>query len=228
MTVTLTGTSLTLDDLVSVAREGALVRLADDVPGRVDAGRAIVERTLDGDPVYGLTTGVGVRKRIRVAPEELPEFNRRSILEHRVGQGAPAPAEVVRAQLLLVANGFARGTAGVRLELVEHLVARLNAGDVPEVRTLGSVGMADLPANADLAHGILHGFELAAKEGLALLNHNAFSTALTALALADAQRLLRTAIVAAGLDLEALGGNLGILHTPSAELRAAQIGRAHV
>jgi histidine ammonia-lyase len=224
MTVALTGSALTLEELMSVARDGARVRLADDVPDRVHAGRAVVERALDGDPVYGLTTGVGVRKRIRVAPEELPEFNRRSILEHRVGQGEPAPAEVVRAQLLLVANGFARGTSGVRLELVEHLVERLNAGDVPVVRTLGSVGMADLPANADLAYGILDGFELAAKEGLALLNHNAFSTALTALAFIDAERLVRTALVAAGLDLEALGGNLGILHTPSAELRAALAG----
>ena len=98
------------------------------------------------------------------------------ILEHRVGQGDPAPDDVVRAQLLLVVNGFARGTAGVRLELVEHLLARLNDGATAVVRMLGSIGMADLPANADLAYGVLDGFELAAKEGLALLDHNAFST----------------------------------------------------
>jgi histidine ammonia-lyase len=214
MTVTLTGDTLTLDDLLAVARDGASVELSADVAGRVHAGRAIVERALAGEsPVYGLTTGVGVRKRTRVEPDDLAEFNRRLILEHRVGQGDPAPADVVRAQLLLVVNGFARGTSGVRLELLEYLVARLNAGPSPVVRTLGSIGMADLPANADLAHSVLGGFALAAKEGVALLDHNAFSTALAALALVDATRLLDTLDAAAALDLEALGGNLSTLET---------------
>ncbi|MDP9261261.1 MAG: aromatic amino acid lyase, partial [Actinomycetota bacterium] len=214
MTVTLTGDTLTLGDLLAVARGEARVELAADVAGPVRRGRAIVERLLaDESPVYGLTTGVGVRKRTRVEPEDLAEFNRRLILEHRVGQGDPAPADVVRAQLLLVVNGFARGTSGVRLELLEHLVAQLNDGPPPVVRMLGSIGMADLPANADLAYGALDGFELAAKEGLALLSNNAFSTALAALALSDAARLLDTLDVAAALDLEALAGNLSTLES---------------
>ena len=213
MAVTLSGDTLRLDDLLAVARSGTAVELGEDVAGRVRAGRAIVERSLASDEaVYGLTTGVGVRKRTRVAPGELAEFNRRLILEHRVGQGDPASADVVRAQLLLVANGFARGTAGVRLELLDHLVAQLNAGVAPTVRLLGSIGMADLPANADLAHGVLDGFALAAKEGLALLSTNAFSTALAALALADALRLSAALDVAAALDLEALGANVSALH----------------
>jgi histidine ammonia-lyase len=212
MTVTLTGSDLSLDDVVAVARGEATVELAASVAERVARGRAIVEDALDGEPVYGLTTGVGVRKRTRVDADELAEFNRRLILEHRVGQGDPAPRDVARAQLLLVANGFARGTSGVRLELVERLVGALNSGVVPEVRLLGSVGMADLPANADLAHSVLDGFELAAKEGLSLLGSNAFSTALSALALVDALRLLDTLDVAAALDLEALSGNVSPLH----------------
>jgi histidine ammonia-lyase len=213
MPVTLSGDTLSLDGLLAVARGGEQVDLGADVAARVRAGRTIVEQSLGGDEtVYGLTTGVGVRKRTRVEPGELAEFNRRLILEHRVGQGEPAPADVVRAQLLLVANGFARGTAGVRLELLEQLVAALNRGVEPRVRTLGSVGMADLPANADLAHGVLDGFELAAKEGLALLGSNAFSTAYGALALADALRLRTVLDVAAALDLEALAGNVSPLH----------------
>ena len=212
MTVTLTGSDLSLDDVVEVARGEAQVSLGPSVAERVARGRAIVESALGGDPVYGLTTGVDVRKRTRVGADDLAEFNRRLILEHRVGQGDPAPRDVVRAQLLLVVNGFARGTSGIRLELVEHLVGALNTGVVPDVRLLGSIGMADLPANADLAHGVLDGFELAAKEGLALLGSNAFSTALGALALVDALRLLSTLDVAAALDLEALAGNVSPLH----------------
>jgi histidine ammonia-lyase len=71
--------------------------------------------------------------------------------------------------------------------------------------------MADLPANADLAHGVLGDFELAAKEGLALLGSNAFSTALAALALADAERLRSVLDVASALDLEALAANVSTL-----------------
>jgi histidine ammonia-lyase len=212
VTITLTGTGLTLDDVLRVARSGERVDLGDGVAERVRDGRAVVERALTHDDlVYGLTTGVGVRKRTRVEPGELAEFNRRLILEHRVGQGPPASPEVVRAQLLLVANGFARGTGGVRLELLERLVALLNDGPLPAVRTLGSVGMADLPANADLAYGVLDGLELAAKEGLALLDHNGFSTALASLAAADATRLLGALEVAGALDLEAFGANLSSL-----------------
>src|SRR5436190_2022625 len=224
MTIELSGGTLSLADLVRVARDGARVELAQEAADRVREGRAIVEQLLDGDPVYGLTTGVGVRKRVRVPLQALAEFNRRTLPEHRVGQGPHAPADVVRAQLVLVANGFARGTAGVRLELVEHLVARLNDGALPEVRMLGSVGMADLPANADLAHGVLDGLVLAAKEAISLLNHNAFSTALAALAFVDADRLARAALVAAALDLEALGGNLSILHVSGDDLRAVLAG----
>lgn len=221
MTVALTGSSLTIDDVIRVARESERAELDAAVEARVRKGRRIVERALaGGEAVYGLTTGVGVRKRTRVGVEELAEFNRRLILEHRVGQGDSAPEEVVRAQLLLVANGFARGTAGVRVELLDRVLAVLNEGPLPVVRTLGSVGMSDLPANADLALGVMDGIELAAKEALALLNHDAFSTALAALAVDDATRLLRTLDVAAALDLEALGANLSILRADDGTLAA--------
>ena len=219
MTVVLTGNTLTLADVLAVARGDAAVSLDAAVAERVRHGRAIVEAAVDGEPVYGLTTGVGVRKRTRVDAGELAEFNRRLILDHRVGQGEAAPPDVVRAQLLLVANAFARGESGVRVELLEHLVAQVNSGVVPVVRTLGSIGMADLPANADLAHGVLGDFELAPKEALSLLGSNAFSTALAALALTDALRLAHALDLAAALDLEALAANVGTLHD-DAELAA--------
>jgi len=79
-------------------------------------------------------------------PDELAEFNRRLILEHRVGQGDPAPADVVRAQLLLVVNGFARGTSGVRFELLEHVdhLHRSCVWKVFELATqLGGKGLID-------------------------------------------------------------------------------------
>ena len=220
MTVALTGTSLDLASLERVASSGEAVELAEGVLERVQAGRDVVLRSLGRDEVvYGLTTGVGVRKRTRVTDDELAEFNRRLILEHRVGQGPFAPEPVVRAHLLLLANGFARGTSGVRPVLLERIVDVLNHGPLPQVRLLGSLGEADLPANADLAHGLLDGLDLEAKEGLALLCNNAFSTALAALAFGRASRLLDVVDVAACLDFEAFGANVNLLHPEVARQR---------
>jgi len=213
MTVVLTGRDLRIEDVVRIAREGARVELAPSAVEQVRRGRQIVEAALDrGDPVYGLSTGVGVHKHASPDPADQAGFNRRLLAGHRVGQGPPYPQEVVRAALVRLANGFAKGTSGVRPELVERVVAVLNDRTRIDVRMLGSIGMADLPANADLAWALTDGFEPAAKEGLALLSHNGFSTGHAALATADARRLLDVLDVAGALDLEAFAANLSILH----------------
>ena len=220
MTVVLTGGDLVLEQLVRVARDSEMVEISPDAVARMETTRAVVERVLErGVPVYGLTTGVGARKRIKVRADETEEFNRMLILNHRVGQGDLASDDVVRATLLRLANGFAKGTSGVRPELAERVVRSLNEGLLPRVRTLGSTGQSDLPQMADLAHGFLDGFLLAAKEGLALINNNAFSSASAALAVADCTRLLDALDVAGALDLEAFAANLSILHPAVAETR---------
>jgi histidine ammonia-lyase len=220
MTVVLDGASLTADELVRVARGREPVELAPAAVAGMRSARELVERVIErGDMVYGLTTGVGVRKRVPVDPEDLDEFNRKLILNHLVAAGPYAPEEVVRGAMLHLANGFARGSAGVRPELAERVVARLNDGAAPPVRMLGSIGQADLASMADLAHGLLDGFQPAAKEGLALLNSNSFSTAIATLAVSDTRRLLDTLDVAGALDLEAFVANLTILNPRIGEVR---------
>jgi histidine ammonia-lyase len=220
MTVLLDGGSLTLDEVVRVARGAEDVELAAAALERVQATRALVERALArGDTVYGMTTGVGARKRVAVPVDQLETFNRMLIASHRTGQGPFAAPQVVRAALLRLANGFASGTAGVRLELLERIVRALNEGEVPKVRMLGSIGQADLAPMADLAHGLFAESSLAAKEGLALLSNNAFSTALAALAVADAARLARALEAAGALDLEAFAANPSALHRAVGETR---------
>lgn len=220
MTVVLTGDHLTLDEVVRVAREGEHVELAPEAVGRMREARAVVERAVErGDPVYGVTTGVASRKRVRVESAEVAEFNRLLIQSHRVGQGRDAPAEVVRAALVRMANGFASGTTGVRPEIAERLAGALNDGESPRVRLLGSIGQSDLAPNADLAHSLFEGFPLAAGEALWLVNNNAFSTGFAALAVADAAHLLDVLHLAGALDLEAFGANLSILHPHVARTR---------
>lgn len=216
MTVTLTGSALTLEEVVAVARERRPVVLAHDALERMRDARAVAERVLAEGEAYGLTTGVGVRKRVRVAAEG---HDRLLVRQHRIGLGPPAPPDVVRATALRLANALAQGTTAARPELAGLVVDALNADRLPPLRTFGSVGQADLAQLADLADGLLGDAPLAPGEAIALLNQNAFSTGWGALALWDALVLLDTFDVAAALDLEAFAANLSPLDPAVPALR---------
>jgi histidine ammonia-lyase len=182
--------------------------------------RRVVETVLRrGDAVYGMTTGLGQFKRYRVAPEAIEDFNRRLIESHRVGHGPVASSDVVRATMLRMANGFAKGTVGVRPLLAERLVEALNRRREPEVRLLGSAGAADLAPLGDLAHALFADVRLQAKEGLALVNNSSFSTGFAALGLIDARSLVESMTVAGALDLEAFAANLTILDPVVGKIR---------
>jgi histidine ammonia-lyase len=220
MTVVLRGSGLTVPDVVRVARDAEAVEIAPEAVERMRETRALVERVVErGDEVYGVTTGVGARKKIRVPPEEIPAFNRRLIENHRIATGADAPADVVRATMLRHANALAKGTSGVRPEIAERIVRALNDGERPRVRMLGSLGQGDLAPMADLAAALFGDEELLAKEGIALVNSNAFSTALASLAVSDAERLVDTLDVTGAMDLEAFASNLTMLHPAIGNVR---------
>ena len=73
MTVVLDGASLTADELVRVAREREQVELAPAAVTGMRSSRELVERVIErGDTVYGLTTGVGVRKPRAAVPGPPP------------------------------------------------------------------------------------------------------------------------------------------------------------
>jgi histidine ammonia-lyase len=198
---------------VAVARAGERVELEPGAVERMRGARAVAEGALAASgPVYGLSTGVGVRKRAQVATDEQAAFNTRLILNHLVGQGDPAPEDAVRATLVVLANVFARATSSAGPALAQRVVDALDERRHPTVRLLGSLGQADLAAMGDLAHGLLgDDGALLPGEGLALLNNNAFATGMAALAVADCERLLDASLVAGALDLEAFAANLSIV-----------------
>jgi histidine ammonia-lyase len=213
MTVRLTGHSLDRDELVRVARDGERLELDDAARARMRETRAIVVTAFErGDPIYGATTAVGVLKRVNVPTDETGGYASWMILHHLVGQGPAAPTDVVRATMLRLANHLAEASAGVRPELVDRLVEALNRNETPPIRTIGSVGQADLAPLAGLAAALFDGWPLEAGEGTALLVNNAFSTGWAALAVGDAARLLDAMDVAGALSLEGIAANPTLLH----------------
>ena len=227
----LTGRDLGVEDVAAVARDRLPVALDVDARSRMAASRAVIERVVaSGDTVYGVTTGFGDLADVRISPEQTATLQRNLVRSHSAGVGEPLPEEVVRAMLLLRANALAVGLSGVRPELVDLLIAMLNAGVLPVIPSRGSVGASgDLAPLAHMALVVigegeasvqgavttgaealasagLEPIELEAKEGLALLNGTQLMAAIGALGLADARRLVLTADVVGAMSLEALMG----------------------
>lgn len=215
--ILLTGFDLTLDEVLAVARGGAPVEIDPAALETMGRARAVADRAIaEGTAAYGVTTGVGSRKSFRI---EDSGYDRLLVRQHVIAQGSPVSHEVVRATALRLANALASATTAARPELAVHVVEALNGDHLPAVRALGSIGQSDLAQMADLADGILDGFELARGEAIALLNQSAFSTAHGALAFADALALLDALDCAGALDLEALGANPDALHPAVGQVR---------
>jgi histidine ammonia-lyase len=228
----LDGRSLTVAEVVRVARDPA-ARVAVDPSARsalLQSRRLVEAAVASGQTIYGINTGFGKLANVRVAPDKLNQLQVNLIRSHAAGVGTPLPAEVVRGVMLLRANVLLRATSGVRPELVEALVAMLNAGVIPVVPEQGSVGASgDLAPLSHIALALtgegevlreggttsarqaldaagLLPFALAPKEGLAFINGTQAQTALLALLVHDARVLWRTAVGAAAMSLEALRG----------------------
>ena len=247
--VRLDGRSLTRAGLVAVAH-GAQVELAtEQLPAVARAAEFLAEQVRREEPIYGVSTGFGSNAdrllgahRVRsgagadaVNPHESlhEELQRNLIVTHAVCVGEPFAPEVVRAMLCIRINTLMRGHSGIRVETLQALAAMLNAGIVPVVPQLGSVGASGdlaplshlaivllgggeafyrgdrLPGAEALARAGLRPVTLSYKEGLALNNGTAQMLACGVLALSKLEDLLDTADLAAAMTIDAFAGRLG-------------------
>ena len=209
-TVVVDGQGLTLDAVGRIAA-GAPVRIADAAWSRIATGREVVDAMVDrGEPAYGITTGFGSQKDYALDTAEIAAFNRRVLIAHAsFAPGEAARPDVLRAAFGIQLNQFATGMSGVRPDLVQALVERLNGGVLPPVRLGSSVGASDIVGLSQAALPLLEGRELGPKEAMSLLNSNSLTLGHGALALLGARRLLGAMDLAAALSLEGLRGNPG-------------------
>ncbi|RVT53740.1 histidine ammonia-lyase [Rubrivivax albus] len=225
---------LTLDELQAIHAGGHRLMLDPLALPAVQASAAVVQRAAAGDAaVYGVNTGFGKLASTRIGAEDLATLQRNLIRSHSVGVGAPLDPPVVRLMLALKAASLGRGFSGVRPEVIDALLAVHNAGLVPWIPAQGSVGasgdlaplshmtlalMGEGEFNVDGArvpagpllreHGIAP-LELAAKEGLALINGTQTSTALALHALLSFEPVLESALVIGALTVDAARGSDG-------------------
>lgn len=213
---------LSAAEVVAVARRQARVELHSSARQAIERSAAIVAGHAAGrEPVYGVSTGFGSLATTVIPPERREELQRALIRSHAAGMGPLIEDEVVRAMMLLRARTLSMGYSGVRPELVETMVALLNAGITPPVHEHGSLGASgDLAPLAHVALALIgegpcapamtaagiQPVTLRAKEGLALINGTDGMLGMLVLAIADLDVLLRTADVVAAMTIEALLG----------------------
>lgn len=244
MPVVLDGRSLTIEDVVQVARHNAPVALAPAALERIGVCRQMLERKIVAREImYGVNTGIGELSEVVLTDEQVQQFQRYLIYNHAAGIGQPCPLEHVRAAMLSRINVHARGHSGCRPEITLTYVEMLNRGVTPVVCEKGSVGACgDLSPMSQIALTLMGEGEafykgerlpaaealqragipvpgLQARDGLAAINGSNLITGIGCLVLFDAERWVAQAEIAAAMTLEALLANMKPYQPKLHELR---------
>ena len=211
MPLYLTGNTLTIEDVVAVARQNKDVALSDQArKSMLKSYKWVREASLGDRAIYGVNTGFGSLARLRIPPEESSQLSRNLIRSHAAGVGPIAPPDVTRAMMLLRANALSKGVSGCRPLLVEYLIAFLNHNLLPVILCKGVVAPLVILLHSHISglsllvilsekrslmeRGLLppsigkNGLEpiiLEAKDGLAITNGAQLSTAISSLLCAD-------------------------------------------
>jgi histidine ammonia-lyase len=229
MAIVLDGSSLSIEKLIRIARDGEKVELDPAALERISVCRAMLEDKLKAHEImYGTNTGIGEFSEVVLDDEQVKQFQRFLIYNHAAGIGDPIPVESVRASIAGRINVHAHGNSGCRPEITQTLVELLNKGVTPVVCQKGSVGasgdLAPMSQVALLMMGEGEAFYrgermsarramdlagiavpgLHARDGLATINGSNVLTAMSALQLYD----MKQAEIAAAMTLEALIANM--------------------
>jgi histidine ammonia-lyase len=233
MTIVMTGSGLSIEKLVKVARHNEDIALHPDALSRIKSCRAMLENKIKSHEImYGVNTGIGEFSEVVLNDSQMQEFQKYLVYNHAAGIGDPAPLEYVRGAMVARVNVHAHGNSGCRPEITQTLVEMVNKGVTPFVCQKGSVGACgDLAPMAQIAllmmgegkayyrGELLDGRDalkkagilipgLHARDGLAIINGSNLLTAMSALFVYDANNWLKQAEIAAAMSLEALKANM--------------------
>ena len=231
-TMTLTPGHLSFIQLREIWQQPVKLSLDAGAIDAINASVACVNNIVaEGRTAYGINTGFGLLAQTRIATEDLQNLQRSLVLSHAAGVGEALDDAMVRLIMVLKINSLARGFSGIRLSVIEALIALVNAEVYPLIPAKGSVGASGdlaplahmsltllgegkarwqgewLPATEALKKAGLEPITLEAKEGLALLNGTQASTAFALRGLIEAQELFASATVCGALTTEAVLGS---------------------
>ena len=233
------GHSLTIEGAISVANGNNTAVLPQSARRRMEESRKGVEQIIDsGEVVYGINTGFGAMSSVRIAGDDLEQLQTNLIKSHACGVGDLMDPEHVLLMMVFRANSLAKGVSGIRPKIVDLLLGMVNNGIAPVIPRIGSLGASgDLAplshmslailgegesmvrkesgwvtmSSLDALHSVgLEPTELAAKEGLSLINGTSQMCAYLALTILNLEKLVFAADSSAATSLEAIKGS----HSP--------------
>ncbi|ACS86419.1 histidine ammonia-lyase [Musicola paradisiaca] len=229
----LTPGAVDLATLRAIYHGNVTLTLAEPARAAIEAAQETVQNIVaQGRVVYGINTGFGKLAQTRIPADRLAELQRNLVLSHSVGVGELLPDDVLRLVMATKVVSLARGHSGVRMRVIDTLLALFNAGVMPCVPEKGSVGASGdlaplahlslmllgegqvrvngalIPARDGLALAGVEPLVLGPKEGLALLNGTQVSTSLALRGLFEAENVFAAGLVAGALSLEAIKGSV--------------------
>ena len=235
--VQITGNSLSIEDIVEVARNNVKVEISLESINKIKQCRSLVEEKIDaGEIMYGINTGIGEFSETILNPDQIKDFQKYLIYNHSAGIGDPAPIDHVRAAMISRINVHSHGMSGCRLIVTNTLLEMLNKQVTPYVCSKGSVGACgDLAPMSQIAlvllgegkayykGNLLSGKEamkkagieipgLEARDGLSVINGSNFLTGMSALFIYDTINWIKQAEIAASMSYDALLANTGPLN----------------
>ncbi len=244
--VVLTGDDLTADQVVLVARHGAKVSVSVEAKERARLTHGLMlQGAAEGVPIYLFNRGSGAnREQVKftgdpMSDENRPELEASTLARFKAGAGSGAGPEVsqeeiTRAQMVVRANGLTYEAGSP--QLLETLVALINAQITPVVRSLGGTGEADGPYNSNINGALVgsgdvyyKGVRMKASEALrkagipplkpapgdsTVTTTNAWVTGQAALVVHDARKLLEWADIVYAMDLNGMNSSVTPLLAP--------------
>ncbi len=237
---------LKLSDLFLLKESGHRLELAEAARDRIAKNHQYLLSKLDDTEraFYGINTGFGSFCTTKISPEHLARLQSNLIRSHAAGAGEWIPDQLVRLMLVLKVQNLSLGYSGVRIQLVEALIALYNQDILPMIPAQGSLGASgDLAPLAHMSLALIglgdvryHGRQIDAltalrqcglqaialgpKEGLALINGTQFSTAYAVYNCLQASRLTRIADHTLAMSLEAFDGDASPFATAVHRVRA--------
>jgi histidine ammonia-lyase len=228
---------LSIEKIGALQSAGAQLRLSAQSREKIRHCRAYLDQKLSAtdDLLYGINTGFGSLCDIRISQEDIEQLQLNLVTSHAAGMGDVAPLDVVRLMLLLKIQSLSYGHSGVREDVVDRLIDFYNAGILPVVYELGSLGASgDLAPLAHLSLPLVGLGEVwyegqrtaadvvlkkmgwkplvfKAKEALALLNGTQFSAAYAVWCLLESRRLADQADFNAAIGYDAFNCRLSPL-----------------
>lgn len=225
---------LSLSKIEKIISDSYQIALSEEAINNIVSCRNYLDNKIKthDKPIYGINTGFGSLCNTSIPDKDLEQLQENLVKSHACGMGHEVDSRIVKLMMLLKIQALSYGKSAICLETVNRLIEFYNAGLIPVVYQLGSLGASgDL---APLAHMTLPligmgevyykakrqsaasalkelkltPLKLKSKEGLALMNGTQFMLAHAVDAVLRGQKIMQNSDKIAAVSIDSYLGRI--------------------